>query len=632
MQAKKCRRAEESIKKNKLLQACLNGEGNIFTEIKAMRKTKKVVANSIDGVNENISEHFKDIYSDLFNSVEDAENMAKVSEIIENKVKSTDVADIEKVTPDVVKKATARLKAGKSDSVYIFTSDCIKVDSEHLAVLLAAIFKSFLVHGHVSRFLLLATLVPIIKDKLGSISTSKNYRSIAISSVILKIIDWIIIILFGSTFGLNDLQFAYQPGISGNMCTWAIMETVDYFLRHGSEVFACTMDQSKAFDVTTHSKMFMKLITGNGTGNGLSIIFIRLLVFIYTEQFANVRWGNGEISSIFTMKNGVRQGAVFSAIAYCYYVENLFKILKKKKSGCWINGVFLCLFGYSDDNLALAPSISALRDMMKTISEYAIEHNLRFSTDPDPRKCKTKVMAFLKKPRVLPQVFLGQVALPWVSQCKHLGNTVQNVSDGFQEDMKVKRARYISKNVEINQEFHFAAASTRVQVNKIWNTHFYGSPLWNLFSPGAERMIGSYNRSIKCMLKLPLATHRFLLEPLSGEKPAMIVLADRFLTFMDKIDKSDKVAIRMLKKEAMKDVRSTTGANFRGIMLLSNEMSIQKVNRESLKKVEYYIVKKEDKWKTDIAADLLNCREGITEIDGFKQEEMGALLDSICVS
>jgi hypothetical protein len=206
MQAKKCRRAEENIKKNKLLQACLNGEGNIFTEIKTMRKTKKVVANTIDGVSKNISEHFKDIYSDLFNSVEDAENMARVSEVIENRVQSKDIADIEKVTPEVIKKATARLKPGKSDSVFIFTSDCIKVDSEHLAVLLAAIFKSFLVHGHVSRFLLLATLVPIIKDKLGSISTSKNYRRIAISSVILNVIDWIIIILFGSTFGLNDLQ------------------------------------------------------------------------------------------------------------------------------------------------------------------------------------------------------------------------------------------------------------------------------------------------------------------------------------------------------------------------------------------------------------------------------------------
>ena len=632
MQAKKCRKAEDKIKKNKLLQACLSGEGNIFSEIKAMRKTKQVVANSIDGVTENVSEHFRGIYRDLFNSIEDAENMTKVSEVIAKTVKTKDIEDIEKVTPEVVKKATEKLKPGKSDPVFKFTSDCIKIDSKRLAILLAAVFQSFLIHGHVTRFLLLATLVPIIKDKLGSISNSKNYRSIAISSLILKLIDWIVIILFGSSFGLDDLQFAYQPGVSGNMCSWAIMETVDYFLRHGSEVFACTMDMTKAFDVTTHSKMFNKLITGNNSGNGLSITFVRLLVFIYSEQFANVRWGNGDISSIFPMRNGVRQGAVLSAIAYCYYVDNLFKILRKKKSGCWINGVFLGLLGYSDDNLALAPSVSALNDMMKTISEYAQEHNLRFSTDPDPRKCKTKVIAFLKKPRLLPKVFLGQVALPWVEQCKHLGNIIKNVSDGFQEDMKVKRAKYISKNIEINQEFYFAASATRVKVNNIWNTHFSGSPLWNLFSPGTDRIIGSYNRSIKCMMKLPLATHRYLLEPLSGEKPAMVILADRFLSFMDKIEKSSKSAIKMLRQEAIKDVRSTTGANYRGIMLLAGETGIDKVNRDSIKKVDYYKVKKEDEWKVKIAADLMDIREGFSEVEGFQQKEMSDLLDSICVS
>ena len=32
-------------------------------------------------------------------------------------------------------------------------------------------------------------------------------------------------------------------------------------------------------------------------------------------------------------------------------------------------------------------------------------------------------------------------------------------------------------------------------------------------------------------------THRYMLEPLSGEKPAMILLAHRFLMFMDKIKK-----------------------------------------------------------------------------------------------
>ena len=97
----------------------------------------------------------------------------------------------------------------------------------------------------------------------------------------------------------------------------------------------------------------------------LFITFVRLLVNIYTEQFANVRWGNSKVSSVCPMRNGVRQGAVLSAIACCYYMENLFKILKLKRSGSEIDGFFLGLLGYSDDNFALAPSISALNDMMR---------------------------------------------------------------------------------------------------------------------------------------------------------------------------------------------------------------------------------------------------------------------------
>ena len=36
------------------------------------------------------------------------------------------------------------------------------------------------------------------KDKLGNINYSKNYRSVAISSILLKLIDWVIILLEGS--------------------------------------------------------------------------------------------------------------------------------------------------------------------------------------------------------------------------------------------------------------------------------------------------------------------------------------------------------------------------------------------------------------------------------------------------
>ena len=201
-------------------------------------------------------------------------------------------------------------------------------------------------------------------------------------------LDWVIIILFRECIKLNNLQSAYQPGISGNMCTFAVQETVDYFLRNGSEVFMCTMDMTKAFDMTVHSLLFSKMLKA-----GLSPIFLRLLICIYTEQFANVRW-NGEISSVFTMHNGVRQGAILSALAYCFYCEELFSPLKPKRAGCWIKGFYLGLLGYSDDNICIAPSLMALQDMLVTCQEYAAFHNLKFSIDVSPAKCNTKTMAF----------------------------------------------------------------------------------------------------------------------------------------------------------------------------------------------------------------------------------------------
>ena len=112
------------------------------------------------------------------------------------------------------------------------------------------------------------------------------------------------------------------------MCTWAVLETVDWFMKNGSEVFTCAMDMTKAFDLTLHSLLFKKMLKA-----GFPPILLRLFVIIYINQTANVRW-NGEFSSLLPMTNGVRQGAVLSAIAYCFYCEGLFAILKQKRTGC----------------------------------------------------------------------------------------------------------------------------------------------------------------------------------------------------------------------------------------------------------------------------------------------------------
>ena len=172
----------------------------------------------------------------------------------------------------------------KLDPVYSFSSDCIKQGPDILYDHLSLILKSFVRHAHVPQPLLLSTLVPLVKDKLGNIGCSKNYRSVAISSLVVKLIDWVIILLEDESLKLNELQFAYQAGCSTVMCTWAAVETIDYFLNNGSEVFTCATDMSKAFDMTLHSLMFQKMLD-----IGVAPILVRLLIYIYTNQVANVR-------------------------------------------------------------------------------------------------------------------------------------------------------------------------------------------------------------------------------------------------------------------------------------------------------------------------------------------------------
>ena len=201
----------------------LNGGADLFTGIKSLRKTTPAVASSMDGVNDNVKEVFKDKYEKLYNSTDDGAELLNVQADVESRISAASIDDV-KVRPAIVKEAAHKLKPGKGDPVYSFSSNRFKNARDPLFEKLSLIIKGFLVHGHVTLVLLLATLVPIIKDKLGSVTTSKNYRSIAISSLLLKLIDYIFLILFGTCFNLNDFQYAYQAGHSTNMCTWAVLE------------------------------------------------------------------------------------------------------------------------------------------------------------------------------------------------------------------------------------------------------------------------------------------------------------------------------------------------------------------------------------------------------------------------
>ena len=104
---------------------------------------------------------------------------------------------------------------------------------------------------------------------------------------------------------------------------------------------------------------------------------------------------------------------------------------------------------------------------------------------------------------------LGGCELPWVKHAKHLGH-------GLSEDLMEKRAHYINRVNELNQKFYFANSSTKIKINNIFNSSFYGSQIWDLFSDEAIRLEKLWNISIRILLDIPRNTYRYFIEPLSG--------------------------------------------------------------------------------------------------------------------
>ena len=169
------------------------------------------------------------------------------------------------------------------------------------------------------------------------------------------------------------------------------------------------MDCSQAFDTIQHSKLFQKLLYV-----GVPPVVVRLMIYLYKKQTADVRWKN-KYSFEFSIRNEVRQGAVLSPILFCFYMDNLFNLLRDSRNGCWIMDYYAGVFGYADDLLLLCPSRSGLQNMLDIAEEYAKDHKISFSTEVNPSKSKPKGIIFSSRQEVNdPEpLILNGTLLPW---------------------------------------------------------------------------------------------------------------------------------------------------------------------------------------------------------------------------
>ena len=133
------------------------------------------------------------------------------------------------------------------------------------------------------------------------------------------------------------------------------------------------------------------------------------------------------------------------------------------------------------------------------------------------------------------------------------------------------------------------------------------------------------------MADLPLATHRYLIEPVSGQQHMSTTLMRNFLNFISKIRQSQKPVLRQLYSVVKDDVRTTTGSNLRNILLLTSLSSVDDLKPSIADQIKYQVISDRDKWRVPLIQEAIDMKNGVVSLpDGWSFDELEEILEFAC--
>jgi len=213
-----------------------------------------------------------------------------------------------------------------------------------------------------------------------------------------------------SYLGSSNRQFGFKKGSGCSTAIYTLRKVVDNFTLNNSTINICSLDLSKAFDNLNHSILFNKLMDRN-----VPCVIIKLLYCWYSKVFNVVKWGN-DISALFKLSSGVRQGGILSPAFFALYVNDVLLKLEKSKLGCHIKLRCFNSLMYADDLLLLSVSVSHLTELIRLcVNEFhAIELDINLN--------KSGCMRIGDRHKVtIASLQFGDQELHWKSEIKYLG-------------------------------------------------------------------------------------------------------------------------------------------------------------------------------------------------------------------
>ena len=217
--------------------------------------------------------------------------------------------EVSKVTGRVVQQAAMKMKPGKVDVSTGYSSDSLLNAPPLLFEKLAAVFRSYLVHGSITLSILSCSLMPLLKSARKDPAQFDSYRAVAGASQLLKLFEYVILILWGHHLDSDSLQFGFKPGTGTDQCSWLLLSVAEHHLLRGSPTLCCLLDVKKGFPSVRFAPLFKICLEEKK----LPPIVYRALMVMYREQSGFIKL-KGRQSRAFGLTNGMREGAAASPV------------------------------------------------------------------------------------------------------------------------------------------------------------------------------------------------------------------------------------------------------------------------------------------------------------------------------
>jgi Reverse transcriptase (RNA-dependent DNA polymerase) len=230
--------------------------------------------------------------------------------------------------------------------------------------------------------------------------------------------------------------------------------------------------------------------------DGIQCDVVALLSFWYSHQEVNVRWHN-MFSDSFCIENGTRQGGVLSPYLFTRYIREVLYAVINTRIGCNVGGRMMNILAYADDVVLLAPSWTALQDLITVLDTNIKIIDVVVNTDKTvcmvfKPKCRTKIVATYFR-----NFMMNGQPLQFVAEFRYLGHIVNN---DFTDDDDIKREirnLFMRTNLLIRR-FKRCSVAVKTMLFKSHCLCLYDSALWTVFCTSTmNKLRSAYNKCIK---------------------------------------------------------------------------------------------------------------------------------------